>query len=192
MEVKQLRQLCSCTQWLKMPPSILSSGDRRITDTPCIIWAAEKSLDVSGGSSAAGANIWQYVYNGSGAQRWVIDNAGDGSVVIRDALGTILDVSGGKASGGQNIWAYTANRSDAQRFYPQEIVTHAEDEAVDGGVYTISPACAPGKCLDVSGAEVTNGTNIRRYAANSTDAQKFLLTKTEISGRLPVIRRQGD
>ncbi|HUM84834.1 MAG TPA: RICIN domain-containing protein [Lachnospiraceae bacterium] len=152
---------------------------RRQTDNRYALYnlGSGKVLDVSGGSSAAGANIWQYVYNGSGAQRWVIDNAGDGSVVIRDALGTILDVSGGKASGGQNIWAYTANRSDAQRFYPQEIVTHAEDEAVDGGVYTISPACAPGKCLDVSGAEVTNGTNIRQYAANSTDAQKFLLTK---------------
>lgn len=136
-----------------------------------------KVLDVCEGNSDPGTNIWQYDDNGSFAQRWVIDDAGDGSVVIRDALGTILDLSGGSASDGQNIWAYTANRSDAQRFYPQEIVLHADDEAVDGGIYAIEPACAPGKCLDAADGSVSNGTNIRQYDANGTDAQKFRFTK---------------
>lgn len=47
----------------------------------------------------------------------------------------------------------------------------------DGGIYEIAPALNYGLRLDVAGAGQTNGTNLQLYAANGTNAQKFLITQ---------------
>lgn len=44
------------------------------------------------------------------------------------------------------------------------------------GWYQLTPACASGKVLDVSGGSTKKGANIQIYESNSTDAQRFHLT----------------
>ena len=52
-----------------------------------------KVLDVANGSRTAGANVWQYSWNGSDAQLWRFVDAGDGKYYIQSKLGTVLDLS---------------------------------------------------------------------------------------------------
>ena len=40
-----------------------------------------KVLDVANGSRTAGANVWQYSWNGSDAQLWRFVDAGDGKIL---------------------------------------------------------------------------------------------------------------
>ena len=51
-----------------------------------------KVLDVAGASTASGATVQQYAYNGSNAQLWYFVDAGNGYYNIYSALGNCLDV----------------------------------------------------------------------------------------------------
>lgn len=90
----------------------------------------------------------------------------DGIYVIRSALNKnmVLDIDGGSNHSGANlqIWSYN-NKVNQQRFK----ITSDGD-----GYYTIQ-AVHSKKVLDVENANKTNGTNVRQYSSNGTDAQKW-------------------
>lgn len=75
-----------------------------------------KVLDVANGSRTAGANVWQYSWNGSDAQLWRFVDAGDGKYYIQSKLGTVLDVTSASAAAGTNVQTYTFNQSTAQKW----------------------------------------------------------------------------
>ena len=77
-----------------------------------------KVLDVSGGSTAPGANVQQYTSNNSLAQKWVFVKNSNGSVKIQSALfpNLVLDVSGGSSANGANVQVYTDNGTSAQQW----------------------------------------------------------------------------
>ena len=75
-----------------------------------------KVLDVSGGSSASGANVQQYAWNGSDAQLWQFIDAGNGQHYIQSKLGTVLEVAYGSTANGANVQTYERNNSTAQKW----------------------------------------------------------------------------
>ena len=75
-------------------------------------------LDVSGGSSANGANVQLYGSNESNAQIWMVrtyDSSGLTNIVN---LGSkkVLDIDGGVVENFRNVQQYEDNGSDAQKW----------------------------------------------------------------------------
>ncbi|RJQ74968.1 hypothetical protein D5S17_21725 [Pseudonocardiaceae bacterium YIM PH 21723] len=112
-----------------------------------------KCLDLAGAKLVDKTPIQIYTCNKSAAQQW--ETAPDGSI---RTVARCLDVAGGK---GPAVQIYDCNGTAAQQWVP-----------VTGGALK-NPAT--GKCLDLPGADTTNGTKLQIYTCNGTAAQKFTL-----------------
>ena len=133
------------------------------------IGGQNRVLDISGGSTASGANAQIYTKNGSAAQRFLLDYAGDGYYrIVNLQSGKVLDVAGGSKANGTNIWQYVWNGSDAQLW---------SLEANGSGYSIVSKAS--GKVLDVAGGSNKAGTNVQLYASNKSAAQTWYLDAGE-------------
>lgn len=147
----------------------VSSPDIKVGSTYQI--ASSKRLaaavDVSGGSSANGAAIQLYESNGTAAQRWVAEDAGDGYVYLKGVgSGKVLDVSGGSISPSTRVQLYAFNGTRAQKWLPMKN---------DNGTVTFYSALGHGLVLDVSGGSTDNGAAVQTYRGNATAAQQFKL-----------------
>lgn len=128
--------------------------------------AANKVLDVSGGSIDNKANVQLYESNGSDAQKFYIHDVGNKNyILISTASGKVLEVEDERSHDGANVCQRAYNGSDYQKWW-------LTDEG--NGYYTFI-SVATGKVLDVSGGSSRNGANIQQYASNGSNAQKFLL-----------------
>lgn len=91
--------------------------------------ASGKYMDVQGAGSRDGTNVWQYDWNGSAAQLWILHvgthgcRAGMSPVIFEnyahstnDTAGLVLDVGGAGTANGTNIQGYSWNGTNAQRF----------------------------------------------------------------------------
>lgn len=127
-------------------------------------------LDVADGSSADGANVQLYTYNGSSAQKWVVSLDEDGiATIVNSGSGKALDVQYGSVVPGSNIWQYTPNGSPAQKW---RLVQN------DDGTIRIVSALANDSVLDVAYGGTSNGSNIQLYSSNASAAQKFIFIPT--------------
>ena len=137
---------------------------------------ASSVLDVSGGSSADGANVQIWQNNDSGAQKWNISRNSDGSYsIINAASGKALDVKDATVSSGSNIQQWSKNGSAAQRWHI---------DYVSGG-FKLSSALNGAFVVDVAGGNVANGTNVALYASNDSKAQRFTFKATTYVQPLP-------
>jgi len=87
-----------------------------------------KALDVSGGKTKSGTNVWQYTPNGSTAQLWAFEDAGKGyyTIVPKNATGLCLDVSNGSNANGTNVQVHEANQTSSQKWK----LTKVEEETL--------------------------------------------------------------
>lgn len=74
-------------------------------------------LTVSGNSKTNGANVVQSKWAALSGQRWKITKNSDGTVTLKNALGTVLHLVSNSAKNGTNIVAKTASSTKAQRWY---------------------------------------------------------------------------
>ncbi len=82
--------------------------------------------------------------------------------------GKVLDISGASTLSKANVQIWERSNVYQQRF---EIIYKE-------GYYTIKNINS-GKMIDVDGAKKEEGTNVQQYISNSTDAQKWYITKTQ-------------
>lgn len=137
---------------------------------------ANSVLDVSGGSSADGANVQIWQNNDTGAQKWNFSRNVDGSyTIVNAASGKALDVKDAAVSSGTNIQQWSRNGSAAQRWYI---------EYASGG-FILSSALNTAFVIDVSGGNAANGTNVVLYASNDSKAQRFTFKATTYVQPLP-------
>ena len=75
-------------------------------------------LDVDDGKAQNGRNVWQWAKNKTNAQKWILEDAGNGYVYIKTALGDYyLDAQNAKSDNGTNIQIFQFNPAyDAQKF----------------------------------------------------------------------------
>lgn len=99
--------------------------------------------------------IWTIRYNQG---FYTIKQCGTGADIC-------LGVENGSNASGANVGVYTGNNSSAQKW----AITHNNRNG-----YRLQAKCS-GLSLDVEGAAVnTNGTNVRQWSVNSSDAQSWL------------------
>ena len=136
--------------------------------------ASGSGLDVSGKSSANGANvqIWSVTGGGGDNQRFRITYLNNGFYKITAVhSGKALDVAGGNSASKTNVQQYTWNGTYAQQW-----------QIIDGGNgYYIFSNRISDKVLDVDNAASRNGTNVWVYYRNDTSAQLWKL-KSSSSG----------
>ena len=117
-----------------------------------------RALDVSGGSSASGANAQLWSWNGTPAQRWLVTDAGNGRVTLESLCSGMLltDESG-------DALLRPADGSSAQLWLaaPSDV----------GGVTLVNEKT--GRALDVWGAGDWDGSNVQTWEPNGTAAQSW-------------------
>lgn len=124
-------------------------------------------LDISGGSSANGANVQLYQSNGTNAQRWRVTHDSKGYVTLTNVgSGKVLDVNGASTADGANGQQYASNGTWAQKWIA---VKNAD------GSYTFYSGMHDRKVLDVYGGMTSNGANVQLYAGNGTKAQRWTI-----------------
>ncbi len=124
-------------------------------------------VDVASASTQYGANIQQWHCNQSGAQQWRFDYIDNGYYeLVNLNSGLLLDVAWGGADENVQQWG------DVDGISQRWKVT-----ADENGAYTLHPQSDESECLDVNGASYNAGANIKSYACNNSDAQKFNITK---------------
>ena len=110
-------------------------------------------LDVENGSAAPGANLRQWDCNGSGAQRFTIDLADDGTARLAGAASGLCLVTDGEGPG--------ANVAQG----PCETAPRWRIENLGRAVYRLT---RPGGdlCLDVAGGSTAIGGNVQQWTCN--------------------------
>jgi hypothetical protein len=123
-----------------------------------------KYLDVTNLSTADGANVQQWTLNKTGAQQWLLEDAGNGYYyLVNKTSGKALNVAGFSTDDGANVTQWSKQDRDHFKW--------KLEDAGDGYFYLI--AKHSGKALDVANAGTTDGANVQQYSKNSTNAQKW-------------------
>jgi hypothetical protein len=127
-----------------------------------------KVMDVVGNSTANGAEVKQYVWNGGGNQKWEFQDAGGGYLrLVNQTSGKCLDVASAATADGANIIQYTCGSGTNQQW--QWVAT---------GSYFQLRARHSGKCLDVVNANTADGADIQQYTCGSGTNQQWTRTQS--------------
>jgi uncharacterized repeat protein (TIGR03803 family) len=129
-----------------------------------------KCLDVSGGSTAAGAPAIQWTCHGGPNQQWRLEPAGGGAFrIIARHSGQALDVFGALLDDVAPIIQWPVHGGDNQAW--------ALEPASDGHVRIV--ARHSGKAMDVEFASADDGARVIQYTVHGGANQQWLLRPVE-------------
>ncbi|MFF4269544.1 family 43 glycosylhydrolase [Streptomyces sp. NPDC001536] len=129
-----------------------------------------KCLDVNGGGTADGTNIFQWTCNGGTNQKWRLEDLGDDTNrLVNVATGKIADVADCSGADGADIrqWSWLNNK--CQRF---RLVFTAS------GDYVRIVNESTGKVADVADCGTANGTDVRQWTWLNNNCQQWRLVPT--------------
>ncbi len=121
-------------------------------------------VDVSGASTADGADIIAWTGTGAANQRFKLAAASGSYTIVSESSGKNLDVSGAGTADGTAIIQWAGHGGANQKFV---------FKALADGTYEVSPSNASTKRLTVSGTAA--GSKLQIAAPNGSCSQKFLL-----------------
>jgi GH43 family beta-xylosidase len=128
-----------------------------------------KCLDVEGGNTADGTNIFQWSCTGGANQKWRIeDMADDSSRLVNVATGKVADVAGCSSADGTDIRQWSWLNNNCQKF--RLIYT--------GGDYVRIVNAATGKVADVANCGTGNGVDVRQWSWLNNNCQQWRLVPT--------------
>lgn len=123
-----------------------------------------QAMDVQGCSTANGANVQQWPWNGNLCQQWTFNFKRAGEYEIRSVKSNLaLDLQGGSTANGANIRQWTPNGAPAQTWLVQPLGNNQ---------YRIISKKS-GKSLDVAGCSTSDGANIQQWTWGGADCQKW-------------------
>lgn len=148
---------------------VAEDPNRTIADGTYVIESAMSSnivLDVTGNSTANGANIETWNPNGGTNQLWVVswDSSAKAYSIKSVRSGLYLDASGASAANGTNIIQWASNGGKNQRW---NIVK-------DGSGYKIVSAMNSKMVIDIEGQSTKTGANVLLWTANGGANQRFV------------------
>ncbi len=134
-----------------------------------------KVLDVQNASYTPGANVWQYEYNGTDAQKWVIEQNNDYSYNIKSKLnGLYLDITNAKLSDGGNVQVYSYNGTNAQKFnfikQTEKTIRYVAD-----GLYKIATKQNNKLSFDITDGSKKDGAQIQLWDYVGAAQEEFKL-----------------
>jgi beta-glucanase (GH16 family) len=121
-------------------------------------------MDAQGGGTTNGTPVQEWTCNGSGAQSFQLQDAGNGAFyIVNMQANRCVDVQAAGTANGTRIQLYDCNGTPAQTF--------VEADAGNGSVYFVNKNS--NKCLDVTAANAADGTLVQLYDCNQTSAQRW-------------------
>jgi len=129
-----------------------------------------KCLDVNGGSTADGANIFQWTCNGGSNQKWKVEDLGDDtSRLVNVATGKVADIADCSTADGADIrqWSWLNNK--CQRF--RLVFTATGDH-----VRLVNEST--GKVADVADCSTADGADVRQWTWLNNTCQQWRLVPT--------------
>ncbi|MGI5459104.1 family 43 glycosylhydrolase [Streptomyces sp. CA-249302] len=129
-----------------------------------------KCLDVDGGSTADGANVFQWTCNGGSNQKWKVEDlADDTNRLVNVATGKVLDTADCSTADGADIrqWSWLNNKCQRSRL----VFTATGD-------YVRIVNENSGKVADVADCGTANGTDVRQWTWLDNTCQQWRLVPT--------------
>ena len=127
-----------------------------------------KVLDVYNNGKTDYSNVQQYKSNGSEAQKWILQDAGNGYYYIMAMnSGLYLDVYGGNTSNGTNIQIFEGNERNSQKFKFNRVTM------IDDDSYRISIKRNSNMVLDINGGSTAENENLQIWSNDSVNQQVF-------------------
>ncbi|MFF8170561.1 family 43 glycosylhydrolase [Streptomyces chartreusis] len=129
-----------------------------------------KCLDVDGGGTADGTDIFQWTCNGGTNQKWRVEDLGDDTNrLVNVATGKVMDTAGCSAADGAGIrqWSWLDNRCQRYRL----VFTAAGDH-----VRIVNEST--GKVADVADCSAANGADVRQWTWLNNNCQQWRLVPT--------------
>ena len=129
-------------------------------------------LDVDGAREGNEVNIKLYNSNGNVAQRFYVNNVGNGYFTLRTGCNGYVDLGFGKTSNGSNIWQYEkeAANGKCQKF-------RAIRRNNDAGVF-IEPLAKEGIAVACANNSAAAQTNVVVWARENNNYQKWRFIQT--------------
>ncbi len=123
-----------------------------------------KVADVSGGSTADGADVVQMTSNGQTNQQWSFVDAGSGYYkIVNRKSGKLMDVNGGSTADGGDIIQWPDNGGTNQQWSLTDLGT---------GYYRITNRKSS-KVMDVNGGSTADGGDIIQWTSNGGNNQQW-------------------
>ena len=127
-----------------------------------------KLVDVSGASTADGAQVVQWSATGGNNQKWQAVDAGGGAVYLKAVHSDkCLAVTDGSTAQGAFLQQFTCNNGNPQKFLVTPTTTV--------GVYTVK-SVPSGLCVDVNGASTADGARLLQWSCHSGTNQQWRFT----------------
>jgi hypothetical protein len=120
-------------------------------------------MDAQGAGTTDGTQIQEWVCNGTGAQSFALQDAGNGAFnVVNTNAGKCVDISGAGTADGTKVQLWDCNGTGAQTFVLQPTGS-------SGFVNIINTHS--NKCLDVQYSNPASGTVVQLWGCDGTNAQ---------------------
>ncbi|MFJ8539734.1 family 43 glycosylhydrolase [Streptomyces sp. NPDC093591] len=129
-----------------------------------------KCLDVNGGNTADGTNIFQWTCTGGANQKWKLEDLGDDTNrLVNVATGKVMDTAECSATDGADIrqWSWLNNKCQRYRL----VLTATGD-------YVRIVNESTGKVADVADCGTANGTDVRQWTWLNNNCQQWKLVPT--------------
>lgn len=129
-----------------------------------------KCLDVAGGNTANGTDIFQWTCTGGANQKWRIEDLGDDtSRLVNVATGKVMDTAECSTADGANIqqWAWLNNA--CQKFRLVHTATGDHVRIVNAN---------SGKVADVANCGTANGSDVRQWTWLNNNCQQWRIQPT--------------
>jgi cytochrome c len=148
----------------------IADGDYRMLPTHIPTGTTARCADVSGRSTASGADIIQWTCNAQTNQLFRFNHLGSGIYEIRAVHSNLcMGVQGNSSSNGADVVQLTCNAGSGQRWLVRPVSGQA-------GVFELLAQTGSERCLHVSGASTTAGADIVQSACIGAAHQRFRVT----------------
>lgn len=137
-----------------------------------------KNMDITGGSTADGADVIQWSNNGGTNQQFTLTDEGDGCYrIISVVSGKAVDVSGASTNNAANVLQWTYNNAQNQRY----ILLSA------GNDYFKLKAAHSGRILEIYGGGANNGDHVNQYDDNNQTHGQWKLVPITSLARMAMV-----
>ena len=116
------------------------------------------------------SNVKLYDTNNADEDYWLLEDAGDGYVYIKNKTGYYLDVQGDQGVDNANVQLYHFVGNNSQKWRLEDVTDYAY---VPDGIYTIQAAADPKYRLDIQHDSKEVRANIQLYEAINSPVQQF-------------------
>jgi len=145
----------------------IANGTYRMLPTHIPGTSTPQCADVSGRSTASGADVIQWNCNGQTNQQWRFTHLGGGIYEIRAVHSNLcLSVQGNSSSNGADVVQLSCSNATGQRWLVRPVSGMS-------GVFELLAQTGTNRCLDVFGVGTAAGTDIVQWACLNAANQRF-------------------